>query len=84
MPVNEGPNDYVSIPVDSGVFLRTDVLIQLTDTVWINPQHVVGVEFYAKDHMTAANDPRVIVYTTAANHVLRDRTLAEVVELING
>lgn len=67
-----------------GVLLTNDVLIRLTDNVWINPQHVVCVESLARDSMTSALDPRVVVFMTNRNHVIRDRSPAEVVALING
>jgi hypothetical protein len=64
--------------------LSTPTLVPLTEKVSVNPLHVVSVEFHAKDHMTSADDPRVIVVTTRGNHVLRDVALYEVVALING
>jgi len=74
---------HVDHPLTAELISRS-VLIRVTEDEWINPQHVIGVESRAKDSMTSADDPRVIVFTTNGSHVIRDRSLAEIVALING
>lgn len=68
--------------------ISQSVLIQLTDKVWINPQHVVSVrqdtstEFRGKD--PGQTVVCVFIQTSDGRSHLCDGSLAEVVALING